>query len=246
MSHTAACAAMLAYHGCSCGADERAAYASLRAQVTEARAKLAIALERADAAEERAARAEAQLTAVERIGWEAMIQRDQMIEFYMKDSGIDVEEEIAFLRGEGPDPWHKACRATARRWKALARALRTRVALLFAGDTFTQRMWRDAERDRAAAEAALAAERGRAERLREALEVIARVGCMQSTEEPEFWCKHDGSGHSCYCPAGIAAVALDGSEPIAVVMHRAADEARQTESTSSSSPQPADEPKREE
>ena len=37
---------------------------------------------------------------------------------------------------------------------------------------------------------------------------IAATGCMQSQEEDEFFCKHDGSKHSCYCPAGIALDAM--------------------------------------
>lgn len=38
--------------------------------------------------------------------------------------------------------------------------------------------------------------------------IIAHTGCMQSKDEEEFFCKHDGSGHSCYCPAGIAIATL--------------------------------------
>ncbi len=30
---------------------------------------------------------------------------------------------------------------------------------------------------------------------------LTRAGeCMQRPDEEEFWCKYDGSGHSCYCP----------------------------------------------
>ena len=43
---------------------------------------------------------------------------------------------------------------------------------------------------------------------RDALEIIAATGCMQSADEKEFFCKHDGSDHSIYCPAGIAKNAL--------------------------------------
>jgi len=31
------------------------------------------------------------------------------------------------------------------------------------------------------------------------------VICMQSPTAEEFWCRHDGSKHSCYCPAGDTA-----------------------------------------
>lgn len=41
-----------------------------------------------------------------------------------------------------------------------------------------------------------------------ALITIAQIGCMQKADEEEFFCKKDGSGHSCYCPAGIAEEAL--------------------------------------
>ena len=44
---------------------------------------------------------------------------------------------------------------------------------------------------------------------RTALELIAEFGCMQSSAEEEYWCKHDGSAHSIYCPAGIARIALE-------------------------------------
>lgn len=52
-----------------------------------------------------------------------------------------------------------------------------------------------------------------AERLRAALKIIGLIGCMQSAEESESWCKHDGSRHSCYCPAGIALAALGSGAP---------------------------------
>lgn len=50
----------------------------------------------------------------------------------------------------------------------------------------------------------------KAEDFHEALEMIAKVGCMQSSDEPEVFCKHDGSAHSIYCPKGIAEKALRG------------------------------------
>jgi hypothetical protein len=48
----------------------------------------------------------------------------------------------------------------------------------------------------------------------QALKYIARVGCMQNVNEEEFFCKHDGSAHSCYCPAGIALEALEAIEGV--------------------------------
>lgn len=46
------------------------------------------------------------------------------------------------------------------------------------------------------------------DRLVSAMEWLKTVGCMQSKEEEEFFCKKDGSAHSAYCPAGIAIEAL--------------------------------------
>lgn len=45
-------------------------------------------------------------------------------------------------------------------------------------------------------------------RLKEALQTIEKIGCMQRKEEEEHWCKWDDSVHSCYCPRGIARAAL--------------------------------------
>ncbi len=47
-------------------------------------------------------------------------------------------------------------------------------------------------------------------KFRSALQLIVQIGCMQPAGEKEFWCKHDGSGHSIYCPARIAGDALNG------------------------------------
>ena len=48
-------------------------------------------------------------------------------------------------------------------------------------------------------------------KLIETLMLIEKIGCMQSIVEEEIFCKHDGSKHSCYCPAGIAKKALDST-----------------------------------
>lgn len=56
-----------------------------------------------------------------------------------------------------------------------------------------------------------APERATVARMTAALKQIAKVGCMDAAGA-EFWCKTDGSAHSCYCPAGIAKGALEQVE----------------------------------
>jgi len=44
--------------------------------------------------------------------------------------------------------------------------------------------------------------------LREALEMVEKIGCMQRVDEEEFFCRKDDTAHSIYCPRGIARDAL--------------------------------------
>lgn len=79
-----------------------------RAQAAESEAKSAT--ERAAAAERRVSQLES--------AWDAM----------NADSGVSTDDEIAYLEGRAPDPWHAKCRAHAARWKAGASRLRRRLS----------------------------------------------------------------------------------------------------------------------
>jgi ribosomal protein S14 len=50
-------------------------------------------------------------------------------------------------------------------------------------------------------------------RVGELEKALEKMPCMQFKAEKEFWCKHDGSAHSVYCPVTLARQALRTHTP---------------------------------